>query len=517
VKAPNIRPLSGGLLSEDRVQSIVLVGTGAPVWLAAATLARRLKSGFCAIRVIEPPGSRADAFSETALPSFHRLNNVLGIDENDLVRKTRGTFRLGVEFVDWGALGDRYFHAYGSYGAKLDAVAFHHYWLKMRQAGDPTGIEAYSTAAVAARHGKFAHASLDRRSMLSLFSYGYHFHAGLLAAYLREFAQAHGVIHAAQQVVEVHRRSADGFIDALQLDDDSRIRADLYIDCGGALHTLFGRPLANAFEDWSRWLPCDRAVGALYANSGDAAPYSQSTAHSSGWRARIPLQGGVDELLVYSSAHTGDDEAAATLRRDSDGVPLTEPRFWRLSPGRPTKFWEKNWIRLTRGPLDNLESTGLHLVQTGIARLLTQFPVRRFSPADIEEYNRLTVAEHERIRDFLILHFKATQRTDTPFWEHCRGLGVPDTLRTKMELFHHSGRIAMLEDEHFSEDSWLALFLGQNVQPRDYDPLADVLDIEATKGALLRMRSMIETGVASLPAHARFLEQHCSAGFGAGW
>jgi tryptophan 7-halogenase len=504
-------------LSEDRVRSIVLVGTGAPVWLAAATLARRLKSEFCAVRVIEPPGSRANAFSETALPSFHRLNNLLGIDENDLVRKTRGTFRLGVEFIDWGALGDRYFHAYGSYGAKLDAVAFHHYWLKLRQAGDRTSIEEYSTAAVAARRGKFAHASLDRRSMLSLYSYGYHFHAGLLAAYLREFAQAHGVIHAAKQVLEVQRRSADGFIDALQLDDGSRIGADLYIDCCGAPDTLFGRAAPSAFEDWSRWLPCDRAVAALYATGGVAAPYSQATALSSGWRARTPLQGCVDDLLVYSSAHTGDDEAAATLRGDSDGVPLTEPRFLRLSPGRPTKFWEKNWIKLTRGPLESLESTGLHLVQTGVARLLTQFPVRRFSPADIDEYNRLTGAEHERIRDFLILHFKATQRTDSPFWEQCRGLGIPDTLRAKIELFQHSGRIAMLDDEHFSEDSWLALFFGQNIQPRGYDPLADVLDIADAKEALSHMRSMIETGVASLPAHASFLEQHCSAGFGAGW
>jgi tryptophan 7-halogenase len=504
-------------LSEDRVRSIVLVGTGAPVWLAAATLARRLKSQFCALRVIEPPGSRAAAFSETALPSFHRLNNLLGIDENDLVRKTRGTFRLGVEFIDWGALGDRYLHTYGSYGAKLDAVAFHHYWLKLRQAGDPTSIEEYSTAAVAARNGKFAHASLDRRSMLSLYSYGYHFHAELLAAYLREFAQAHGVIHDAKQVVEVQRRSADGFIDALQLDDGSRAGADLYIDCGGGPDTLFGRPAPDAFEDWSRWLPCDRAVAALHATGGVAAPYSQATAQGSGWRACIPLQGCVDDLLVYSSAHTGDDEAAAALCRDPEGAPLTEPRFWRLSPGRPTKFWENNWLRLTRGPLDNLESTGLHLVQTGIARLLTQFPVRRFSPADIEEYNRLTGAEHERIRDFLILHFKATQRTDSPFWQQCRGLGIPDTLRAKIELFQHSGRIAMLDDEHFSEDSWLALFFGQNVEPQDYDPLADVLDGDETKEALSRMRSMIETGVASLPTHASFLEQHCSSGFGAGW
>jgi tryptophan halogenase len=503
-------------LSEDRIRGIAIVGGGAAAWLAAATLARRLKPDFCDIRVIETANDPGTALSEVALPSFHRLNSLLGIDENDLVQKTRGTFRLGAQFTDWGRAGERYFHTYGSYGVKLDAVPFHHYWIKLRKAGDPTSIEEYSTATVAARNHKFAHASLDRRSMLSLYSYGYHFHSQLLTAYLREYAQAHGVTRIVRAVVDAPLRSADGFIDALLLDDGSRVAADLYIDCGGVPGTLFGRPQPDAFEDWGHWLPCDRAVGALYESVGDPAPYSESAAQSAGWRMRTPLQGCLDSCYVYSSRHVSDDEAAATVRRDLPGAALSEPRFRRLFAGRPIRFWDKNRI-LTGGALDTLESTGLHLVQTGITRLLTLFPVTRYSPPDIEEYNRLTAAEHERIRDFLILHFKATQRRDAPFWNQCRELKVPDTLHAKIELFRRCGRIAMLDDEHFSEDSWLALFCGQNLDPQDYDPLADVLDEGEVRAALSRMRSMIAAGVQKLPTHASYLEQHCSAGFGAGW
>jgi tryptophan halogenase len=504
-------------LSADRIQSIAIVGGGAAAWLAAATLARRLRTDFCDIRVIDTAQEPGAALSEVALPSFHRLNSLLGIDENDLIRKTQGTFRLGAQFADWGRAGDRYFHTYGVFGAKLDAVPFHHYWIKLRQAGDATGIEEYSTAALAARTHRFAHASLDRRSMLSLYSYGYHFHAQLLAAYLREYALAHGVTRIARDVVDVPVRGADGFIDALQLDDGSRVVADLYIDCSGVAGTWFGGPRPQAFVDWSRWLPCDRAVGTLCESAGDPAPYSQSTAQNAGWRSRTPLQGCLDSSYVYSSRHISDDEAAATLRRDLPGTELTEPRFRRVLRGRPTRFWDKNWLALTGGALDTLESTGLHLVQTGITRLLTVFPVTRYSPPDIEEYNRLTTNEHERIRDFLILHFKATQRSDTPFWDHCRALEIPDTLQAKIELFRRCGRIAMLDDEHFGEDSWLALLFGQNLEPWDYDPLADVLDEGELKAALSRMRAMIAADVETLPTHANYIEKHCAAGFGAGW
>jgi tryptophan 7-halogenase len=507
---------SGAGVPADRVHRIAIVGGGAAGWLAAAALARLLKPSFCDIRVIDSRRDGAGAFSEVALPSFHCLNHLLGINEEDLIRKTRGTFKLGAQFSNWGRLGERYFHTFGSLGAKLDAVPFHHYWIKLRQLGEGTSIDAYSTAAVAARHGRFAHPVLDRRSVLSLYSYGYHFHAASLAAYLREYAQAHGVTRIDREVVDVRLRGEDGFIDALKLDDGSSICADLYVDCTGPRGVLSQRALNTGYEDWSHWLPCDRLVGIPCASAGHLAAYSESSAERSGWRRRIPLQQCVDSGYVYSSRHVSDDEAAATLLADLPGDALAEPRLLRLSPGRPTRFWNKNCVSLASSIFDPLESTGLHLIQTGITRLITLFPVARFSPSDIEEYNRLTTQEYERIRDFLILHYKSTQHYDSPFWTYCRHMEIPDTLRDKIELFRCSGRVAMFDEEHFGEDSWLSLFIGQNIEPQNYDPLADVLDIGEVRAALSRMRSMIQEGVDTMPTHTQYVQAHCFAKPGVG-
>jgi tryptophan 7-halogenase len=500
----------------DRVHRIVIVGGGAAAWLAAATLARLLKSSFCEVCVIDSPRDAAHPVSEAVLPSFHRLNTLLGINEDDLVQRTRGTFKLGTQFVNWGRAAEPYFHSFGTVGAKLDAVAFHHYWIRLHLLGDAARFDAYSIAAVAAKLGRFAPPVQDRRSMLSFYSYGYHFHAASLRAYLKEYALAHGVTRVGREVADVQLRADDGFVDALTLDDGSRIGADLYIDCTGAAGVLSRHARFGGYEDWSHWLPCDRMVSLPCAGEGGPAPYSQATAERSGWRRSVPLQHCLDSGFVYSSRHLGDDEAAATLLAGLPGHALAEPCLRRLRPGRPAQFWNKNCVALTGAGLDPLESTDLHLVQTGITRLVTLFPVIRVSPPDIEEYNRLTTMEHERIRDFLILHYHSVERRDSPFWEDCRHMEIPQTLRAKIELFTRCGRIGMLDDEHFGEDSWLALFIGQNIRPRGYDPLADLLDIGEVKAALLRMRSMIDEAVDTLPTHAGYIEKHCPAGYGRG-
>jgi tryptophan halogenase len=489
----------------DRIQSIAIVGGGAAAWLAAAALARLLRPGFCSIRVVDSPRAAAGGFSEVSLPTFHRLNALLGINEADLLQKTRGTYRLGTRFADWGRKGDRYFHTFSPIGARLEAVPFHHYWMRLRRLGDSTSIEEYSVATAAAKLRRFGPPVLDRRSVLSLHSYGYHFDARLLAGYLREYALAHGAVRIGRDVVHVRLRGEDGFIDALRLDDGSQVRADLYIDCGGPQDSLLRQSALNGYEDSRRWLPCDRAVAVTAAGAGDPAPYSESMARECGFQWSIPLQGCTDHGYAYSSRHVGDDEAAAALLSGLQDADVAEPRLLRLAQGRPAKFWDKNRILLTGSSLEPLEWTGLHLVQTGITRLLTLFPVRRFSLCDIEEYNRLTIMEHERIRDFLILHFKATQRRDSPFWDDCRGMAIPDTLRDKLELYRRSGRIAMFEEEHFGEDSWLSLLLGQNVEPEDYDPLADVLDVGEVKAALRHMRSLVEAAAGTLPGHSQFI------------
>jgi tryptophan 7-halogenase len=497
----------------DRIRSIAIVGGGAAGWLAAATLARLLKPSFCNIRLLDSGPQQPGPISESALPSFHRLNSLLGLNEQDLMQRTSATFKLGAQFIDWSRPGESYFHTFGSLGAKLEAVPFHHHWIRLHQAGLGGALEDYSAATVAAKQGRFARPVADRQSVLSLYSYGYHFHAASLSAYLREYAQAHGVTLIERQIAEVVLRTEDGFVDALQLDDGSCLRADLYIDCTGGQKLPSQQPFRSPHIDWSHWLPCDRALVLPCRGEGLLPPYSQSIARSSGWQWRVPLQHCSDNGYAYASGFISDDQATELLLSDLPGAALAQPRPLRLSPGRPTRFWDKNWLTLAGSTLEPLESTGLHLAQTGIARLMTFFPVRRFSPNDLEEYNRLTTMEHERIRDFLILHYKATTREDSPFWAYCRNMSIPDTLRAKIELFQDSGRLSVLEEEHFGDESWLSVLLGQSLAPIGYDPLADVLGIDEVTAALAFMRAKIQTAVETLPMHARFIEQQCQAHF----
>jgi tryptophan halogenase len=500
-------------VSRARIASIAVIGGGSAAWLTAATLARVLKPGFCDIRLIDCPQHPPAPISDSALPSFHRLNTLLGINEQDLMQRTSATFKLGSQFLDWDRSGHAYFHTFGSFGAKLEAVPFHHQWLRLSRSGQAGALEDYSTATVASRGGRFAHPATDRQSVLSRYSYGYHFHSASLAAYLRDYAQAHGVSRIERSIVEARLRADDGFVDVLQLDDGTGIRADLYIDCRDAGQAALQPLVESARTDWSRWLLCDRAVALPCRVTGDPAPYSQAAAQPYGWRWRIPLQQCIDTGYAYSSPYISDDRAAAALLEGLPGEALAEPRWLRFTCGHPARFWDRNWLTLPGNGLEPLESTGLHLIQTGITRLVSLFPVHVYSPDDVEEYNRLTTLEYERIRDFLILHYKATVREDSPFWDYCRHMEIPDSLRAKMELFKDCGRIAMFEDEHFGEDSWLSVLLGQGVEPSGYDPLADVLGIEEASSALGYLRSKIQGAVDSLPTHGQFVAEHCRADF----
>jgi tryptophan halogenase len=500
----------------DRISSIAILGGGAAGWLAAATLARLLKPDFCAIRLIDCTRASAEPISVTALPSFHRLNKLLGLDEQDLMQRTDATFRLGVRFTDWSRPGADYLHCFAPLGSRFDALPFHHYWLRLQQLGQGGQLADYSVATVASRQGRFARPLADRQSVLSLYSYGYHFHAAALAACLRRYAQAHGVLGIERGVAEVRLRGEDGFVDELRLDDGSSVRADLYIDCTGTSGTApVSLPGLQAWRspriDWSQWLPCDRAIAQACTGGAEPPPYSQASAESAGWRWQVPLQHCIDSGYAYASAFISDDEATAKLLGQLPAAAPAEPRRLHLSPGRPTRFWERNWLTLCASTVEPLESTGLHLVQTGITRLLTSFPVLRFSPNDIEEYNRLTIMEHERIRDFLILHFKATTRDDSPLWRYCAQMPIPETLRAKIELFQLCARVPLLEEEHFGEESWLSVLFGQELRPADYDPLADVAGIDVVSAAFAQLRGAIDNAVATLPLHARLLAQQYRA------
>jgi tryptophan halogenase len=489
----------------ERVANLAIVGGGAAAWLAAAVLARSLRPDFCSVQLIETSNSNAPG-SIAALPAFHRLNAVLGIDETDLLRNTSGIFSLGSRFRGFGG-EESYFHAYGSVGAKLEAVPFHQYWLKLRQAGEAEAFGSYSVASSAAAALRFCLPNNERASILSSFSYGYHFKEAALAAYLRRYATAHGVRSSKGTVARPILRGDDGGIEALLLEDGTRIAADFFIDCSGGA-TLLEAALGVGREDWSRWLTCDHALTTTAQSSDPLAPYTDCIAVSEGWAWHTPLRQEADVGLAYSSRFTSQEQALQQF----ESLPhanVASVRTLRLSPGRAKKFWDRNCLMLATDPADPLEATPLHLLQTGIARFLAHFPRTAQSPDDAEEYNRLTAQEHDRIRDFKVLHFYAAQRADSPFWQHCRDMQLPDSLLERIEVFRASGRVALLDEEHFSEESWLTVLFGQGVLPQRYDPLADVLPVGEVSAAFKYLRALIGSEVAQLPSLSAFMARQC--------
>jgi tryptophan 7-halogenase len=499
-------------MTDERIRRIVIVGGGTAGWMAAAAMTRLVAVG-TEIVLVESDEIGTIGVGEATIPPIRNFNALLGIDEDDFVRSTQGTFKLGIEFVDWARLGHRYLHPFGQFGADIEAVKFHQFWLKFRSRGEAGEIEAYNLCAVAARLRRFQRPSPDPRSILSTLTHAFHFDASLYAAYLRRHAEARGVLRRDGKVVHVALRGEDGFVEAVELEGGLRIEGDLFIDCSGFRGLLIEQALGTGYEDWSRWLPCDRAIAIPSASAGDLLPYTRSTALGAGWQWRIPLQHRTGNGYVYSSAHLSDDEAAARAIAQLDSEPIGEPRFIRFTAGRRRKLWNRNVVALglAGGFLEPLESTSIHLVQAGISKLFALFPDRRFDPVLEAEYNRLSHVQLEQIRDFIILHYKATERDDTDFWRGCRDMEVPESLKRKIDLFRESGRIFRHEDELFSESSWLAVLLGQGIVPRRWDPMADTVDEGEVRHTLSRMAPFIRRAAESMPTHAGFIARHCAA------
>jgi tryptophan 7-halogenase len=495
----------------NRVRDIVIVGGGTAGWMAAAILARRLARGVGAIRVVESADIGIIGVGEATIPPIRLFNNALGIDEDEFLRKTRGTIKLGIEFRNWSKPGREYFHPFGAHGTRLEQVSLHQDWLKLRHMGDASSFEEYSLNTVAARLGRVSAASDD--SLSPVFAYAYHFDAALYAGYLRGYAEARAVERLEGKVVDVELRAEDGFIRALRLEDGRRLEADLFIDCSGFRGLLIEQALKTGYEDWTHWLPCDRAVAVPCESAGSLTPFTRSTAREAGWQWRIPLQHRIGNGYVYCSRFIGDDEAAATLLANLDGKAQAEPRFLRFTTGRRKKFWNKNCIALglASGFLEPLESTSIHLIQSGVTQLAAIFPDRTFDPCDAEEYNRLQIEEYERVRDFIVLHYKATTRDDSPLWRHCGNMDIPDALKRRIDLFRGSGRVAFEDRELFVEPNWLSVFIGQGIWPRRYDPLADVVPIDAAAAQLSRLRASIRQTAEAMPSHSGFIAEHCRA------
>jgi len=496
-------------LPAEPIRKLVIVGGGTSGWMCAAGLSRMLDPRQVSITLVESDEIGTIGVGEATIPSLQTFNRLLGLDEAEFMRETKATFKLGIEFSDWTCAGDRYLHPFGVYGIHRQEVKFHHMWLRLQQAGADVGdIGDYNLSLAAARLNRFGRR--DERSSLPALRYAYHLDAGLYARQLRRYSEARGVVRREGMVSAVNQRE-DGFLSSLTLRDGATIEGDLFIDCTGFRALLIGQTLGIGFEDWTHWLPCDRAVAQPCESDGSFVPYTRAMADSAGWRWQIPLQHRTGNGYVYSSAHLDDDAAAARLTAMLPGRALADPLRLRFKAGHRHKLWDRNVIALglAGGFIEPLESTSIHLVQTGISRLLLLFPDCGFDPALIDEFNRSSQLEYEQIRDFVILHYKATRRDDTEFWRGCRDMSIPDSLRHKIELFRAGGRIFRYADELFTEDSWLAVMLGQGITPEGHDPVADVIPSGEMQRALASLRGAVLAAAEALPGHADFIRSYC--------
>ena len=495
------------------LQSIVIAGGGSAGWMAAAALSTALQGTGCRITLVESEEIGTVGVGEATIPPIQAFNNILGIDEAAFVRATQGTFKLGIEFVDWWREGHRYFHPFGRYGDDFGMTPFHQQWLRARFHGDPTPLSAYSLTDAAAFKNRFDRPPNDPRSVFSTFSYAYHFDAGLYAGFLRAHSEARGVSRVEGKIADLVLDPNNGFVRTLVLQSGQRIDGELFLDCTGFRALLIGDKLGVGYQDWTRWLPCDRAIAVPSARLAELPPYTRATARAAGWQWRIPLQHRTGNGHVYCSGFIGDDAAEATLLGGLDGAPTGSPRRLRFTTGMREQGWARNVIALglASGFLEPLESTSLHLVQSGITKLLAWFPDRDFDPAVTAEYNRLVAREFESVRDFLVLHYRATERDDSDFWRHCRQIEPPETLAAKMDMFRKNGRLIDREKDLFHEASWLAVMLGQGVTPAGYDTLADIVDPRETQAVLSGMRNVIARTADTMPDHATFIERHCRA------
>ncbi|MCV2370464.1 tryptophan halogenase family protein [Roseateles oligotrophus] len=497
-----------------RIRRVVVVGGGSAGWMAAAALSTYLGKQ-ASVRLIESEEIGIVGVGEASVPHIRMFNQMLGIDEAEFVKRTQGTVKLGIHFQDWSRIGDSYIHGFGVIGRSLGPLPFHQFWLKLRQSGRAAPLGDYSLQTVMAPLSKFipGDSGAAANSPLADIAYAYHFDASLYARFLRELAERRGVRRTEGRVVAVTQRAADGFVESLRLANGEVIEGDLFIDCSGFRGLLIEQTLKTGYVDWSHWLPCDRALAVPCESVAPINPYTRSTARAAGWQWRIPLQHRTGNGYVYSSQYIGDDEAAATLMANLDGKALAEPRCLSFTTGMRKQGWNKNVVALglASGFLEPLESTSIYLVQSGIGRLLSLFPDADFNPLLAERFNRETAFEYERIRDFLILHYHATEREDSPFWNYCRTMSIPDSLRETMELFRCDGRYLRNGEDFFALPSWVQVMLGQGIVPQSYHPIVDNMPEDRLLEFVEGTRSTLANAVMAMPAHQDWIDKHWKA------
>jgi tryptophan halogenase len=491
---------------------IVILGGGTAGWMAATALVTMLPRQRYSVTLVESEEIGIVGVGEATLPQMKNFNDLLGIDEAEMMRSTQATFKLGIDFVDWGYLGSSYVHPFGVHGPPASGLAFHQRWQRALSAGRDWTIEDFSFAIAAARANRFDFPAAGKSTINSTYAYAYHFDASLYATYLRRIAEGRGATRVEGKVHDVEQ-DAKGDIQTLLLESGERVEGDFFIDCSGFRSLLLGGKLDVEWEDWSHWLPCDRALPVPTERTGDLTPYTRVTAMKAGWRWRIPLQHRTGNGYVFSSRFIDEDKAREELLASLDEPVLAEPRLLKFQAGRRTKSWERNCVALglSSGFLEPLESTSIYLMQIAIMHLVPLFPGGRPDARLVAEFNRRMDLEYDRIRDFLILHYHLNSREDGELWRYCRSMQVPDSLTRKIEIFRHSGYIEDYRDGLFNAPSWLSVFLGQGLRPEHYHPLADAIPLERLLAELDELRTDIAFRIDEMPKHATFLKRYADA------
>ena len=497
------------------IDQIVIVGGGTAGWMAAAVLSRLRKGRKLDITLVESEAIGTVGVGEATIPPFVEFNQLLEIDEREMLAASQGSFKLGIQFVNWGKLGDSYIHPFGAYGYHMGGISFHQVWRRFHAAGDKRPIQVFNVETMAAHFGRFAKTEDYAREDLPPVNYAYHLDAGRYAAYLRKYAEARGVVRQEGRIEDVMLDPESGFVTAVRLEGGQELSGQLFIDCSGFRGLLIEQALQTGYEDWSQWLPCNRAVAlpCRREDGGQPLPYTRATAHSAGWQWQVPLQHRNGNGHVYCDAFMSADEAHDILVANIAGKPTADPNHLRFVTGRRKKFWNKNVVALglAAGFMEPLESTSIHLINTGINKLVALLSLEGITQTQEDAFNRLTAKEYTRIRDFLVLHYNATTRNDSEFWNYCRTMSVPDTLTEKVELFRANGQIFREEDELFTETSWAAVMMGQGIVMGGHSAVADTFDPAATRKEFDEMEKSIRFVVQNMPSHGDYLGRYCPA------
>ncbi|WP_448547867.1 tryptophan halogenase family protein [Thalassotalea fusca] len=492
-----------------QISNVVIVGGGTAGWISAALLVKMLGK-VLNIKLVESEQIGTIGVGEATIPPMVSFNNALGIREADFLKATQGTIKLGIEFENWGEVGDSYMHAFGGIGKNFPFCDFHHFWLKHRQSNPESDYWQFSPNYQAAKNNQYAPLANLHGTQMPGLTHAYHFDAGLYAKYLRQVAESMGVKRIEGKVAQVNQDINSGDITSLQLEDGQLITGDLFIDCSGMRGLLIEKALHVGFEDWSHWLPCNSAIAMPSDKLSPLPPYTRSIAHEAGWRWQIPLQHRTGNGIVYSSDYLSQQDALDKLLTDIDGEPLNEPNVISFKTGRRRKSWHKNVVSigLSSGFLEPLESTSIHLIQTAIIRLIKMFPHNGIQAQTVCEFNRQGQQEIEHIRDFIILHYKLNTREE-PFWRHCQQMDIPDSLRNKIELFKSSGNVFREQDELFTEIAWQQVMIGQGLMPNDHHPLVDSLSNDQLNELFANLATIVNKSIAPLPSHEDFIRKAC--------